>query len=31
MFIFKKIPPIKSARLGKSNGVIGAFHLLKFG
>lgn len=31
MFIFKKIPPIKSAKLGKTNGVIGAFHLLKFG
>ncbi|MEP7103393.1 MAG: ROK family protein [Candidatus Dojkabacteria bacterium] len=31
MHIFKKIPPLKSAKLGKTNGVIGAFHLLKFG
>ena len=29
MFIFKKIPAIKSAKLGKTNGVMGAFHLLK--
>ncbi len=31
MFIFKKLPQIKSAKLGKSNGVIGAFNLLKNG
>lgn len=31
MFIFKKLPQIKSAKLGKTNGVVGAFHLLKFG
>ncbi|MFS8130836.1 MAG: ROK family protein [Candidatus Dojkabacteria bacterium] len=31
MFIFKKLPQIRSAKLGKSNGVVGAFHLLKFG
>ncbi len=29
MFIFKKLPQIRSAKLGKTNGVIGAFHLLK--
>lgn len=31
MKIFKTLPPLKLAKLGKSNGVAGAFHLLKFG
>lgn len=31
MYIFKKLPQIKSAKLGKANGVMGAFHLLKYG